>query len=166
MAIIKQIDKALNDAVRRTVNKLIVKGRNVASRKVREVYNIKASDLKKHTKIRRATRGSPEAQIIIRGKKIPVFAFGARQTRRGVTIRIKKSGGRKTIEHAFIAQMSSGHTGVFVRVGAKRVPIRELMSISPAKMFELEGERELKKLVERELGSTFKHELDFSLGRI
>ena len=107
-----------------------------------------------------------------------VYYFGARQTKRGTTVRIKRGGGRKLIQSAFIATMPSGLIQVWVRygerqtarggryAGQKRQRIRQLFTISPGKMFEIEGEQVFKRMVEDEAGPMFKKELDFYLGKV
>jgi hypothetical protein len=166
MGIIANIDKALNQAAVSTANKMIRKGNTAANKKVREVYNIKTATLNKYTKVYRASKIRPDAQIVIRGRRMPLFGFGARQTRRGVTIRVKRTTGRRTVLHAFIAQMPSGHQGIFIRKTKGRLPIRELYTVSPAKMFEVEGEKAFKEIIDRDVGKTFDHELQFYMGKI
>ena len=41
-------------------------------------------------------------------------------------------------EHAFIAQMNSGHIGIFERTTSKRLPIEEIMGLSGAQMVQNE----------------------------
>ena len=45
-----------------------------------------------------------------------------------------------TLKSAFVAAMRSGHRGVFVRRGAKRLPIRELLGSRPVDALLHEGE--------------------------
>lgn len=58
-------------------------------------------------------------RLVAKAKPIPLIAFGARQTRTGVSVEVTK-GKRSIIRHAFIATMASGHKGVFMREGPKR----------------------------------------------
>jgi hypothetical protein len=76
----------------------------------------------------RATFGRQEAHLAVTGRRIPILAFGARQTRRGVTYR--SGSGRKLIPSAFLATMRSGHRGVFKRKTSRRLPIAELFGPS------------------------------------
>jgi len=92
---------------------------------------------KKHTRLRRATWRHLGAAVRVEGRKrIRLIEFHARQTARGVSYRIGKGGGRKRIAHAFIATMPGGHTGVYVRTGAKRLPIAERFGPSVMQVFE------------------------------
>jgi len=157
---------AFEKAILRTVNRLIVTGRKRATQKVREVYNVKAGDLKQSTRIYRARRAKPEALLVISGKKMPVILFGARQRAKGTSVRIKKTEGRKLIRHAFIATMKSGKIQVWMRKGTARLPIKQLFTVSPPKMFEKEGEKAFQDIIEKEMSPTFKRELEFYLSRI
>lgn len=65
---------------------------------------------------RKARASSPIAEVQLRkSKRIPLRDFGARQNKKGVSYRISKSTGRRTIPGAFIVQSLGGH--VFVRNG-------------------------------------------------
>lgn len=62
------------------------------------------------------------------GRPIPIINYGARQVSTGVTIKVLKDSPRETLKHAFIAEMSSGHRGVFWRTSRdfqapKRFPV-------------------------------------------
>jgi len=159
------LDKALANAARRTINKLIAKGKTNANRRVREIYYIKASDLNRQTKVTRANYSNMEATIKIKGRRVAVYAFGARQTRTGVTVRIRRDRGRKLIRHAFIATMPTGHIGVFQRKTKKRLPIKQLYSLSAAQMFEQQGVNEINILIEREGGKILQHEIDYEMSK-
>ncbi|WP_080436323.1 hypothetical protein [Burkholderia ubonensis] len=112
--------------------------RTGASREIRAAgYNLKAGTIRKTLSATRATPARLIAALTATGRPIPLINYGARQTTKGVTVRVKN--GSKTLRHAFIATMASGHIGVFERVGTghKRVtrngraywsglPIREL----------------------------------------
>jgi hypothetical protein len=65
------------------------------------------------------------AEVSVTGRRIPVYRFGAKQIKKGVSYKIEKGGGKKRIESGFIATMESGHTGAFARVGKARFPIDE-----------------------------------------
>ena len=153
------------NAGRSTVNKMLIQGRNAAQRKMREIYNIKAKTLKDHTVLRRATNRTQEGQILIKGRKLPLIAFGARQVRRGTTVKVKKSGGRKLIRHAFIASMPSGKIHVWMRRGPSRLPIEGKFTISVAGMFENQGAKEFEDLLQKKMPLTFEHELEHFLAK-
>ena len=104
-------------AVARALNKTITTCRAKASQAIRAAgYNIKAGDIKAAMSISRASGAVLIARITASGRPIPLGKYGARQTGKGTSVRVKN--GTKLIPGAFIATMPSGHKGVFVRVGS------------------------------------------------
>ena len=104
-------------AVARALNKTADQVKVQGSRAIRDAgYNLKAKDIKSGIDVRRASLGNLRASVVAKGRPIPLIAYGARQTSKGVTVSVLK--GRKLIAHAFIATMANGHKGVFIRQGA------------------------------------------------
>jgi len=104
-------DKAMVRALNRAGDQSVT----AASREIRRVYNISAGFARKQIKVRdRARKGKLYFTIRIFSRRIPLSEFKPRQTRRGVSISVKK-GSRKLIPRAFLARMKSGHLGVVVR---------------------------------------------------
>jgi hypothetical protein len=62
----------------------------------------------------------PVWTLVAKHKSLPLVAFGARQTKTGVSVEVTK-GKRAIVKHAFLATMQSGHKGVFMRRGPKRM---------------------------------------------
>ncbi len=128
---------------KRVARMAVISGTNHTARKVRtagmkavrKIYNIKTKDIKPTIWIVKATRSKPYALFKVWGYRLGVAKFSAKQTKRGVTFKIKKGGGRKRIGKAFIATMASGHVGVFKREGKSRLPIDEKLTISVPEMF-------------------------------
>jgi hypothetical protein len=103
----------INLAIARAINHTLAKAKTAASREIRQEYNVKAKELKAGLSINKASRTFTEGMLIATGRPLPLIAFGARQTKKGVTVDVM--GQRKLIRKAFIATMDSGHTGVFGR---------------------------------------------------
>ena len=74
----------------------------------------------------------------VSGKEIPLSKYPARQTKRGVSILVNK-GKRKLVPKAFVATMKSGHTGVFLREGKARLPIKHALSSRVSDVFRNPG---------------------------
>ena len=121
------VRKAANQAL----NRVAGSGKTEASKLIRTQYNIKAGRLSDYLKLAVKAKGdSMEAVITGRGRGLALSYFDAKQTARGrnrgaVTVKVKKSGGRKVVSpeygnKPFIAQMPSGHVGVWVRGRTKR----------------------------------------------
>lgn len=85
--------------------------------------------------------GKTGAEVVLKkSNRISLKDFKARQIKKGVSYKISKSKGRKTIAGAFrgprpgvIAQKLNGH--VFKRIGATRNPIQKLYGPSPWGVF-------------------------------
>lgn len=137
--------------IARAVNKTQTGVRTDISKEVRKSHNIKAGAVRKQVKIYKMFATNLTAKTVTgvdaagravegRGLGLPVIGYsGLRQTGKGVTVKIKKSGGRKLIPGAFVATMpfrsgvgrmggavayqpggkgntrSGGHVGVFRR---------------------------------------------------
>lgn len=161
-----KIARAFQQATVSTINKTMRKARVAASKEIRKIYNIKAKDIKKALVITRANRNKMYADHIVTGRRLLLSYFAPRQTKKGVTIRIKKSSGRKVVKGAFEATMKTGHKGVFKRKGKSRLPIRELTTLDLPTMYDIRAEDTFDKTVSREINKIFDHEFDFRLSKI
>lgn len=128
-------DKALVSAV----NKAAAQAKTAMSKGITSEFNMKAGRVKDALRIRRArfTRGQLliEAELSAagkRGRSLNLINFGARPTATGVSFKIKRTGPRKAIRGAFIA--NKGRT-VFIRKGKSRLPIEAKQTIDVAQMF-------------------------------
>jgi hypothetical protein len=122
--------------LRNSLNDTATHVRAESVRRIRADWNVKADTVRRAMVVRRATQGKLEAEVRTSGAPLPLIAFGARQTKRGVTTQVKKGGARVLVAGAFIATMASGHRGVFRRVGKPRLPIGERKVISIPSMWQ------------------------------
>lgn len=139
---LKRLDeKTRTTTLRRSMHRARDAMRAQAVREVRSELNLKAGDARRAITRRYAPGGGVE--IGLRARPIPLIKYGARQTRRGVSVQIKRRSGRKRLPSAFIAEMPSGHRGVFGRDLKRQVKrtkakgyhglrISELFSSAPA----------------------------------
>lgn len=146
-------------AHRRTINDLTLQSATASSRKIRERYTVKAGELKKKLRTRLLTAGSRVAKIRVEGRRLGLLAFaGTRQTKTGVSVKLKHQGRRKIIRHAFLREIKGGrqawrrvwrrtHPAEPVRpmrpaaqYGAMprlyRLPLEKVTTIGPAEMFD------------------------------
>lgn len=152
-------DVAATRAANKLMDQAATEGLSVASK----VYGLSTRKLNDYLVRKYASRGERVASLAIRGKGLPLSLFnprpasigGARRLK-GVTVTIK--GRTVLIPHSFMAQMASGHVGVFARgayggKGAKaltrtgesfggafvfgrgRLPINELFTVSAPIIF-------------------------------
>lgn len=114
---LRGIKGALPKVMERSLNKAIRGVRTDTSKEIRREVTAKAKHVNRTFKIYKASakKGILAAALESTGKRLPMIAYQARQTKRGVSVKINRQGGRHLIPHAFIATMPSGHTGVFQR---------------------------------------------------
>jgi hypothetical protein len=111
----------------RAVNRTIEQARTAMSREIRQEFMIDARTLRERLRIKRATfyAGVLNVQAALeapgRQRSANLIRFGARETGLGVSVKIKRSGGRKTVRGAFIG--NKGRT-VFERVPGTKMASR------------------------------------------
>ena len=106
---IKGIDEAIwncgkplvEKAMRQMLKTLGTRARTQISKLIRKEYNLKKRDLDKQIVVK-PQLNNYQVSLNIRGKKIPLIEFGAKPTKRGVSILIKKGRGRVVIPHTLI----------------------------------------------------------------
>ena len=149
---------------KRSIKRTVTKFKTTTSKEVRKTYNIKASELKKAVTLKKEDVYS--YKYTIKSPRIGLEKFGARQTKTGVSVRVRKDRGRKVIKGAFLAHDTNNRLRVFKREGKERLPIDRFFSISIPQMFNKEiinkGFEDAKQTFEKE----FKHNLDYYLGRL
>ena len=169
-------------AVRKTINDLMTRSSNAAKRKVRERYNIKAKQLNRYIKVRKASGNNLEAKLSAMSRDASLFHFinkgsissslkSKRRGRRPVKIKVLKQGGTHALRHAFVMIGKSGNIGIFERVvGVKsstgKDKIRRLNTTGPAKMFDKAGVPEMQKYVDDNTGRIFKQNFNYYIGKV
>lgn len=163
--------KKINLVLSRAINRAATTARAAMSKKVREQYLVKASDVKSSIKITRATTSKPMAEVRSTGKKISLAKFRVSPTEPrpkkppgAYKSQVKKSGGLKPVDRGFLATVN-GSVGFFLRVGASRLPVKRLMGPSVPEMIGQKGtitwvENEAKSM----LNSRIQHEMEQVLG--
>jgi hypothetical protein len=115
-----------------------------ASKRVRARKRIRPRYIRDAMTLRRA-QGSDidelEWAVELDGRPVPLIAYPHRAGARGVTVEVNK-GKRTLLKGSFVAQMRSGHKGVFRRRGPARLPIDELRGSRPVDALLHRGESE------------------------
>jgi hypothetical protein len=126
-------------ATARALNATMAQAKTVMSREIRAKFVLSASKVNEALRVNKAIAKNGlfdmEASLESpskRGRSLNLINFAARQTNKGVSVKISRDGGRKLIPGAFIA--NNGRT-VFKRVGKDRFPIKALQTIDVAGMF-------------------------------
>jgi hypothetical protein len=188
-AMLADIKTIPEKVISRGLNKTLTGVKTDASTEVRKVLNVKKAAVDETFKITKASVTSLSCAIKSTGKPLALIDFtGTRQTKVGVSVLVKKEKGRKVMPGAFIAQMKSGHKGVYWRdwhgdtapaKGKKRtIPYAKLPAMYRLPIRELFGPRApdilendpvmgavLKKADER-LHKNLQHELEYELSKL
>ncbi len=101
----------------RALNKSLTGTKTDMVKVIREDYNYKAAALNKRITVARASRAKIEGHVQSRGGMVHLTDIaGTRQTKKGVTVNVRKSTGRQLIPRAFIRSgKNSGKKIVFRR---------------------------------------------------
>jgi len=142
-----EVARALNNlhkdiagkAMASALNKTTTQAKTAMSREIRDEFVLPAAKVNQALKVNRA-RGSGagfrlEASLespAKRGRSLNLGSFSARQTRKGVSFKIKRTGQRHVIPGSFL--INGGKT-VMVRTSKSRLPIKALQTIDVAQMF-------------------------------
>ena len=100
--------KAIPKVTVQAINKTLTGFRTDGVRAVGKDINLKAKIIREAFDLRKASRAKPTGEAIIHGKEIPLILFGAKQTAKGVLVKVKKTGQKYLHEHYFIAKRKSG----------------------------------------------------------
>lgn len=159
-------ERALAGALTRTAQQ----AKTAMSREIRSEFTISAAKVNAALRVRGASFKSGVFSMSAslespakRFRSLNVINFAARQTARGVTVKIKKTGGRKLLRSAFIG--NKGRT-VFVREGKDRLPIKAVQTIDVAQMFNTRRiNRKVVQFMGEKFGQIFEREARYWTGR-
>lgn len=152
----------------RALNRSIGAARTLMVRSVARDMGLRSSDIRERVRLEQASPDRLTAALHTGTVRLPLKAFNAKGPYpslgkgRGVTYRIGQ--GTRRRETAFLARMASGHEGVFTRVGAARLPIRELFGPSIGRVF-LRYAKVAKARAVQMFNSTMIAELKFRMGK-
>lgn len=153
-------------ATMRALNRALASGRTAMASAIAKDMGIKVRDAKDAVKADDATMAKLQIALRASLKRLPLSTFSAKGPLpsmgkgRGVSYRIGARG-RGRLEHAFLANMKSSHSGVYRRVGKARLPIIELFGPSIGRVFEGQRDEVLKVMLET-FNARLTHELKFA----
>ena len=183
-------DKAMKASMSRTVDRL----RRESNQAIREKYDISDEGIRaeKNVRVRYSYQNGVQATVTFSGRKIPLYRFGGAYPKvptqdiaagkkpvmvkgawtmqyQGVAARghqFQDTGPTQFMD-AFVAQMKSGHIGIFERTGGSTSEgsdaIREIMGSSVAQMV---GNQQVAQGLTERAYETFETELDKAVYRI
>lgn len=156
---LKKLETGMPKILSRAANKAVTSARVSLVRELQGRYTEKTSGLKRNIEIGKASYSDPTATIKVTGEPQPAIHFHhSKGGRGGVKLQVKTGGSpvalvSKAGRKAFIAQMPSGHKGIFQRRADKYMrkskrmarrninkrtqhteQIKQILSPSPAKM--------------------------------
>jgi hypothetical protein len=160
--------KIIEQSLQRALNLAARKTRTRISQEVRLTYNIRAGDIAKAVDILRI----PGGRIIgYTGAVVHLDRFGARGKnvktahgkRRGVTVQVKKTAGRKLVKGGFVGGKDKA---ILKRVEKNRYPLERLFGPSIAQMVDNQGVIDAAIfLTGEDLAVEFNRQMEVSLGR-
>lgn len=184
------VDKAVKAAMSRTVQRL----RSESNKAIQEKYDITDDGIRteKNVRVRYSYQNGVQATVTFSGRKIPLYRFGGTYPKvptqdiaegrkpvmvkgawtmqyQGVAARGHQFKGTSPTQFmdAFVAQMKSGHIGIFERTGGSTSEgsdaIREIMGSSVAQMV---GNQQVAEKLTEGAYETFETELDKAVYRI
>jgi len=156
-------EQSFKNIYKRTIKRTVTKFKNTASKEVRKIYNTKSSDIKKAATLKKES--DYKYKFTIKSPVIGLEKFSARQTKQGVSIRVRKDRGRKVIKGAFLAKDTNNRIRVFKRRYKDRLPLDRFYSISIPQMFNKEILQKAGNEAQKTFEKEFKHNLDYYLGK-
>lgn len=99
--------KALSGAINKTLTTVKVQ----AKARIGNELNLKASRIEEDLSIDKANYSKLYGKLVASGEPIGLINFGVNQTQKGVSVKVKKSGGRSLLKHAFIAKGRGASVG-------------------------------------------------------
>lgn len=151
----KQLEKALYFAKNRALNTV----KTELARGVPKKYDTKQKTIRDRTRV-----NIDAGEVSVTGSPIRLFKFRVTPTspkRQLVTASVKRA--RKSLPHAFVAQMRNGHIGIFERAKESRYPIRQLYSVSAPQMA---GNEEVLEGAMERASIVFDERLSHEIGRL
>lgn len=155
--------KAAHNALRRAGDT----GKTRAGRFAAAQYTISKGDFMRNvtekTVVSGGAGGVAEVRVSFAGHVLPLLTFHTKFGRDGrVQTQVKRNGGAKTLEHAFVARVF-GPTAVFERLGVSRFPVEQKYGPSTAHMMEND---QVVEQMEQTIRETFEARLDHETTRL
>lgn len=166
----KDVPKAIVAALNRTIQTV---GTDMKREAVKR-YEIKAGEVQKTLKLKRASTSQMQANAQSTGRPLGLFHFKVKPRKRptkkikNIQVKIKKADGYKAIKtspKAFIANKNA--LNVFKRVGKSRLPIERLTTLSiPQMISNPEALEYIQSHAQETLEKRTAHEIEFRLSKV
>lgn len=148
-------------AMSRAINRAVAFGKTRSSKLVREEYTINAGAMKRATGTTKASVNRLVGIIDWKSRQKQMRNFQYRKTKKGISVAVKRAGGRKFIPRAFINNLHSSGGAILRRLGKERYPLKVLHGPSVPQMTgNVNVEPQIRKDVEDKLNERLKHEMN------
>ncbi|OBZ08925.1 hypothetical protein A8L34_22495 [Bacillus sp. FJAT-27264] len=161
------VRKAFYSALNRTSQRI----KTEAGRKARETYIAKSKAITDQVVLRRGSISNLSSELRWKGGNIPLMQFRTNpkslssKKPRVLKAAVKRAGGNKAVDGAFLARMRSGHIAIFRRSSRKRLPIDALYGPAvPVMLNNPEITEHLENVAITEMDKRLEHELNRRLG--
>lgn len=106
------------------INRAITTAKAETAKTVRERYTVKSANVKRAFTVRKASGGSPRAEVIAKGFPLPLASFKYSRRKKGpVRVMVLKKGKMKPIRGLFFNRFPSGYTGPMHRRQKSKYPL-------------------------------------------
>lgn len=99
---LRNIEGGAEKAIMRAVNKALTGVKTDMARQTAKELSLTQKRIKKDIKIEKASKTTLAGKVTSEGRPVNLYQFKAKQKKKGVSVKVLKSGGRKTIPGAFI----------------------------------------------------------------
>jgi len=166
------LSKSGDTVIKQAVNKTLTGVRTDTTNEVSKVITPTKTKIRSTITVNKMSAGDGNAFVKCKGGPLNLINFKARQTKKGVTVQVLKSGGRSLLKHAFIQTMKNGAKLVMwrKRVNGKmvaRYPIKALTSMAiPDVMGHKPTMDEILSLADIRLKKNLNDRLDYELSKL
>ena len=123
-AALEGIRNGYENALVTSINQTLTTAKTQAAARIGNELNLKAARIKEDFTVKKASYSDPSGVLRATGEPVGLINFGASQTQKGVTVKVKRSGSRSLLKHAFISTGNkSSKEHVFWRAGQDRQPV-------------------------------------------
>lgn len=169
---LKDFEKEIPQAVRQALNRTIDHVYTQTGRIVTKHYNITVREVKDSMSKRKASSGSLDAHVKLRGKRFTLGRFlpgGLGSKSKVAKVKIKKTAGYKRVggEPKAFVQKVGGNAHVMRRESQTRYPIEVMRTIATAQMVgNLDVKHKIQESANEMLGKRIEHEIERRLKRM
>ena len=105
-AALEGIKNGYENALVTSINKTLTTAKTQAAARIGNELNLKAARIKEDFTVKKANYSDPSGALTATGEPVGLVNFGANKTQKGVTVKVKRSGSRSLLKHAFISKGS------------------------------------------------------------